>query len=173
MSRLLALLVATAAAPAIAQLPPAPLCTNAPVPGFAPGQARLSSTLPVGRAVELPLKPADDVAYPVPLARPAAAGTQGGVFALEIGTAGTFRLLLSGRAWIDLVRDGAALVSTEHSHGAPCSGVAKIVAFKLEPGKYQLQLSEAETRTIVVKVQPEAMLPVDGKLPTAKNDKPR
>jgi len=168
----LALLALGLAVPASAQLPPAPLCTNAPVPGFAPGQARLSDALPVGRAVELALKPADDVAYPVPLARGAAAGTQGGVFALEIKTAGTFRLLLSGRAWIDLVRDGAAVVSTEHGHGAPCSGVAKIVAFKLEPGRYQLQLSEAETRTMVVKVQPEAMLPLDGKLPEPKN-KPR
>jgi hypothetical protein len=172
MSCRLALLALGLAAPAAAQLPPPTLCTNAPVPGFAAGQARLSQALPVGRAVELALKPADDVTYPVPLARTAQAGTQGGVLPLEIRNTGTFRLLLSGKAWIDLVRDGETVVSTEHSHGAPCSGVAKIVAFKLDPGKYQLQVSEVETRTLVVKVQPEAMLPV-GKLPDATGPKPK
>jgi hypothetical protein len=174
MSRSLAVLLLGLAAPAAGQFPTPPLCTNAPVPGFVPGQARLSQVLTVGRAVELALKPADDVAFPLALARPAQAGTQGGVFPLEIKAAGTFRLLLSGKAWVDLVRDGAAVVSTEHSHGAPCSGVAKIVAFKLEPGRYQLQVSEAETRTIVVKVQPEAMIQLnDEALHKPKYEKPR
>lgn len=152
----LAALALLMAAPASAET----LCANAPTPGFAAGQAPLSDRLVLGRAVELGLKPVGGVSFPVPLTRHADAGGLGGVFPLTVPVAGTYRILLSGRAWIDLVRDGAPLVSTEHQHGAPCSGVAKIVAFRLEAGRYDVQLSEAAARTITAKVSREAVLPV-------------
>lgn len=145
-----------------AQMPEtAPACVNpGATPGFAPGQAPMADRLGVGPPVELALKPADAVAYPMRLARKPVAGSHGGAFPLEIATAGTYRIALSGKAWIDVVRDGAPLVSTEHQHGPPCSGVAKIVAFRLDPGRYTVQLSEADGTSIVVKVMREGVLPV-------------
>lgn len=150
-------LLGIVAAPVAAE----PMCApTATVPGFAPGQAPLGDRPLVGHTVSLALRPIDNVTLPVPSGRPALVGTYGGSYPLQITLAGTYRLLLSGHAWIDLVRDGAALVSTEHEHGAPCSGVAKIVAFKLEPGRYDVQLSEVETRNLTIKVAREQMIPV-------------
>lgn len=137
-----------------------PNCVNPGVPGFAPGQARMADRPGVGAPVELALKPADAVAFPMKLARKPMPGDYGGAFPLEIARGGTYRIALSGKAWIDVVRDGAPLVSIEHQRGAPCSGVAKIVAFRLDPGGYTVQISEAGQTSIVVEVMREGVPPV-------------
>src|SRR3546814_2325418 len=55
---------------------------------------------------------------------------------IEIATAGTYRVALSEGAWVDMVRDGTSLPSVAHGHGPRCSGIHKIVDFKLAPGRY-------------------------------------
>src|SRR3546814_15522424 len=64
---------------------------------------------------------------------------------IEIATAGTYRVALSEGAWVDMVRDGTSLPSVAHGHGPRCSGIHKIVDFKLAPGRYALQLSAMQT----------------------------
>ena len=151
-------LAALAAAPACAA---EPMCAStAFVPGFAPGQARLADALTIGAPVELALRPAGAVTFAVPPERAPDPGSHGGTFPLTIATAGTYRIALSAKAWIDVVQGGAALVATEHQMGAPCSGVAKIVAFRLEAGRYDVQLSGAPAMAITAQVMREAVVPV-------------
>lgn len=153
-------LAALAAAPARTA---EPMCSStAFAPGFAPGQARLADALTIGPPVALTLRAADATTFAVPPAHAPEAGSHGGTFALIVATAGTYRIALSAKAWIDLVQGGAALVSTEHQMGAPCSGVAKIVAFKLEPGRYDVQISGAPAAGIAAQVMREAVIPVAG-----------
>ncbi len=59
---------------------------------------------------------------------------------------------MSQGAWIDLVQKGERLKSADHAHGPDCSGIAKIVAFDLQPGRYWVQLSEAKDATIYAAV---------------------
>ena len=149
-----ALLVLAVASPALGQQ----TCgTTASAPGFAPGQAQLADRLTVGPTVELPLRAAGEVRL-VSQRRPVP-GSFAGAFPLEIKAAGTYRIALSAKVWIDVVRDGAPVESTGHEHGAPCSGVTKIVAFRLDAGRYTVQLSEGASRSVTAKVTREAALP--------------
>jgi hypothetical protein len=126
-----------------------PVCIRMePVAGFEGWGHPAGSSLAVGSAATLDLKPATGVKFEPALTRPAKDGTYGGFFPLTVTSAGRYRLAVSAGAWIDLVGKGARLKSVDHSHGAACSGIAKIVAFDLQPGRYWLQLSEAKAPTI-------------------------
>jgi len=144
------LLVLLAAAAADA---PQPVCIRMePVAGFE-GWGRTAGAVPsVGSAATLTLKPAAQVDFKPALARPAKDGSFGGFFPIDIAKAGHYRIAVSAGAWIDLVQRGDRLKSADHSHGPACSGIAKIVAFDLQPGRYWLQLSDAKDATINVMV---------------------
>jgi len=60
---------------------------------------------------------------------------------LRITAPGTYRIALSNAAWLDIVSRGTPLESVAHAHGPACSGIRKIVAFRLAAGEYQLRLS--------------------------------
>jgi hypothetical protein len=141
-------LLAAAAADA-----PKPVCVRMePVAGFEGWGHPAGSALGVGSAAALTLKPATQVAFRPALARPAMEGSYGGFFPLDIARAGRYRIAVSPDAWIDLVQKGDRLKSADHAHGPNCSGIAKIVAFDLQPGRYWLQLSEAKDASINVMV---------------------
>lgn len=76
----------------------------------------------------------------------------GGTLTLTVTAAGTYRIALGGRAWIDLVQSGTPLVSSAHGHGPACSGIHKIVDFRLEPGSYAVQLSGSVEDTVTLMV---------------------
>lgn len=101
-----------------------------------------------GTAVDAQLRPAAELRYPVAPAKPGAAQTAGGVFALTIDRAGRYRIALGAGAWIDVVRDGAALAPAAHGHGPACSSVRKMVDYDLAPGRYLVQLAGSPTPTI-------------------------
>jgi len=103
-----------------------------------PGEAVLVSLHP---AKHLTLRPA-----------PKTVGANGGTLTLTIATPGTYRLALGGKAWVDLIRDGAALTSTAHRHGPKCSGIRKMVDFALDPGRYTIQLSGSEATSVALLV---------------------
>lgn len=134
-----------------------PACVRTePVAGFE-GWGRPAGAAPtVGSEATLALKPATGVAFKPALARPAKDGTYGGYFPLDIVKAGRYRIALSAGAWIDLVQKGDRLKPVDHSHGPACSGITKIVAFDLQPGRYWIQLSEAKAPSIGVMVSPAA-----------------
>ncbi|RIA37787.1 hypothetical protein DFR49_3675 [Hephaestia caeni] len=69
---------------------------------------------------------------------------------IEIATAGTYRVALSEGAWVDMVQSGTPLPSVAHGHGPRCSGIHKIVDFRLAPGRYALQLSAMQTPQVRV-----------------------
>jgi hypothetical protein len=132
---------------------PAPVCIRMePVAGFESWGHPAGSTLAIGSAAMLTLKPATGVDFKPALSRPARDGSFGGYFPVDIAKAGRYRIALSQGAWMDLVQKGDRLKSADHMHGPTCSGIAKIVAFDLQPGRYWLQLSEAKDAAISVEV---------------------
>jgi hypothetical protein len=116
---------------------------------------RAASGVPVvrsGAPAMIRLVDAGKIRFAVPLAKPIVAGDKGGLVTLKIAEPGTYRVALQHKAWIDVMRDGQAIASTAHAHGAPCSGIAKSVDFALARGVYVLQLSDTQDETIGVMV---------------------
>ena len=64
----------------------------------------------------------------------------------------SYRVALGGKAWIDVVRGGAAVASVAHGHGPACTGVTKMVEFILAPGTYTVQLSGSEADSLALLV---------------------
>lgn len=93
-----------------------------------------------GNAVDLALAPTPGVTYVLRPSRPGGSVSHGGMVAITIGEAGTYRVAIGSAAWLDIVRDGASLESVGHGHGPACSGIRKMVDFALKPGSYVLQI---------------------------------
>lgn len=74
--------------------------------------------------------------------------TPGQDVALEIADAGTYGVALATAAWIDVMRGAEVLRSTDHSHGPACSGIRKIVDFRLAPGRYTIRLSRTDAARV-------------------------
>jgi hypothetical protein len=162
---LLAALALLAPAAVAAQEAPAPACPrmDAELPADLAGwtdraPAAQGATLVPGRAVDAALRPTAEVAYSVAPEKPGAPGTYGGVFPVRIETAGAYRVVLGGRAWIDLLEDGRPAASTGHGHGPGCTSAVKIVAFRLQPGDHVLQVSGAPGAALPVMVVPGGLV---------------
>lgn len=114
------------------------------------------SVLVPGTAADLQLRPVADVAFHIPPGRAPAAGTFGGQFSFHVAKAGTIRVALGAGAWADVVQVSASgsttLKSAAHGHGPDCSGIRKIVDFKVEPGNYLLAISGSPDATIAAMV---------------------
>lgn len=104
--------------------------------------ARLESAmLTVGKAVDLSLLKTPDVRYALRPENPGGSVSNGGFVGFSVDRSGTYRVALGSAAWIDVVRDGTAVVSVGHGRGPACSGIRKMVDFALEPGRYVLQIA--------------------------------
>lgn len=115
---------------------------------------RTAPVLSLGRGADVTL-----AAGFVPVATPAQAaapGTPGGLAMFQIARAGTYRVALGAPAWIDVVRQGRVLPSVAHGHGPTCTGIRKIVDFRLRPGRYVLQLTGATAPTLPVLIARKA-----------------
>ncbi|MFV3127644.1 hypothetical protein [Niveispirillum sp. KHB5.9] len=139
--------------------PPAELAAwAAPVPdGLSAGASvDAAPVIAPGKAVELALRPEGGVKL---AATPGKVGTGtsfAGLFSLTVDRPGTWRVALGKAAWIDLVKDGAAIASTAHGHGPACTGIRKIVDFDLKPGRYLIQLSASPADRMTALVLPPA-----------------
>lgn len=141
-----------------AQVTPVPCPT--PLPGSngpslaAATDARslVQAKLTLGARVDAMLSATDTVHYILTPAKPASPGSLGGMLSLPIKRAGTYRIAIGTGAWIDLVKGGTALTSVAHDHGAPCSGVRKLVDFTLKPGRYVLQIEGSKDANTLVLV---------------------
>ena len=152
--RMMLLAAMLAASPALAQVAAQPVCIRAEiVPGFeAWGKGGSGGVLKIGPMATLELEPATTIKFtPLP-ARAPAAGTTGGQFAFTVEKAGTYRIALGGKAWMEVIEDGQRLTSVAHEEGKPCTGIRKIVDFSLKPGPHLLQLSEASTASMAAMV---------------------
>lgn len=160
---LLPLLLAIAQdAPATCPAMPAPL--PAALAGWKPGARVAAGTtgagvpsLALGTRADVALVDATKVRYVLPLTRPATSGSNGGLVAFAVERAGTYEIALGTAAWIDVVGGtgsgtGVSLASSAHAHGPACSGIRKMVDFKLAPGAYVLQISASRDATTGVMV---------------------
>ena len=94
------------------------------------------------------LHPGNDVRFAIAPEKHSAADSYGGMLAVDVREAGTYQVALSGNAWIDMVRDGAAVASGAHGHDSGC----KMVSFALTPGRHVIQLSGNKDDMIKVRV---------------------
>jgi hypothetical protein len=105
----------------------------------------------LGRAYTAPLKPTASVDYAAP-SKKTKDGTFGGLFMLTIEKAGVHVIALDQAAWIDVVRDGKVIKSSGNGHGPDCTTIRKTVEFKLDPGHYTVQISNAPKDTALIEV---------------------
>jgi hypothetical protein len=80
---------------------------------------------------------------------------RGGLAALvpfEVSADATYRIALSDGAWVAVVAGDRAIPSISRRHGPACSGIDKIVDFRLQPGRYALNLSAMTTPSMRVMI---------------------
>lgn len=159
----LAVTLLFAAVPAAAQDPAHdPACSNVRV-AFPPALAGWSQQTPVaagitaggganivpGQAVLVSLHPAKLLTLSP---TPQSVTGHGGTLTLNVTAPGSYRVAIGGKAWVDLIRDGKALVSTAHAHGPRCTGIGKMVDYTLSPGRYTVQLTGSDAQDMALLV---------------------
>jgi len=108
--------------------------------------------LTIGVGVDAGLPHASEVVFPVPPTRAGEADSRGGLFVIPVETAGDYQVSLGERAWIEVVRDGAALKAVRFGPGPACSGLRKTVTFALTPGRYVLEIAGADDAVLPLMV---------------------
>lgn len=107
--------------------------------------ARLGeAVLPVDRAVDVELLPTRSVEFVARPGNPGGSVARGGQFRLTIPHAGTWRVAVGARAWIEVVVDGKPVESVGHGGGPACSGIRKVVDYALPAGDHVLMLSASD-----------------------------
>lgn len=99
------------------------------------------ASLTPGKAFLATLPSTPDVTYVVQPEKPGGSVSHGGLFDLTIASAGTYVIALGTGAWIDMLKDGAPVMSVSHGRGPNCTTLRKMVAFDLQPGRYVVQIS--------------------------------
>jgi hypothetical protein len=99
------------------------------------------------QAATVKLHPGSDVRFLVAPEKPGAAGSYGGMLAVDVHDAGAYHVVLSADAWVDVLKDGAVI-----RDDVPCSGLPKLMSFILAPGRHVIQLSGNKDATIRVMV---------------------
>ncbi|MDB5711939.1 MAG: hypothetical protein JWL96_4009 [Sphingomonas bacterium] len=158
---LAALQQAPAAAP-VCPVTPGPLSaewagwtTTAPLTAAGRPADLATAALTPGHRADVALLPASGVTFATPLARPAPAGSTGGMLALTVTSAGKYRLSFGGAIWADVIGpDGKTIAPVGHGHGPDCSAIRKYVDFALQPGRYVVQLSEGKVTVIGAMLTP-------------------
>jgi hypothetical protein len=117
-------------------------------PAKAGTSTRTAPVVVIGRGVDLQLAPADQVTPAAQPGKPAEGETNAGLALFQVSRGGTYRVALGEAAWIDVIRAGRAMPATGHGHGPICTGIRKIVDFRLTPGRYVLQLTGTPATTV-------------------------
>ncbi|CAN5253990.1 hypothetical protein BH09PSE3_BH09PSE3_11820 [soil metagenome] len=138
------------AAPAVADTCNVPAGWAKPTAHFAARRMPMSFALSVGPANRLTLLPSADVTPVVASAHKSKPNTLAGIAAIDVPRAGKLEIALSTPTYVDLVRDEKIIPSISHRRADPCTGIHKIVAFDVAPGRYVIQLSDAATASIVL-----------------------
>lgn len=140
--------------PLVAQAQPAACPQAVPAAKLSAAMgARDAALLTPGVPVTALLHPAEQLAFALAPARKPATGSQGGLFAVDVGQAGAWRVSINSRAWVDVVRDGKAVASAAHAHPEGCSFFSKQVEFTLQPGRTLIQISSNPEPTVAIMVE--------------------
>ena len=110
------------------------------------------AALTIDHGANVVLHPTREVSYVTQPDKPGGSVASGGLLGVSIASAGTYQVNLSSGTWIDLLKDGAAVLSTAHAPGPACTGIRKTVQFPLQPGRYVLQISANADPSIQVMV---------------------
>lgn len=105
------------------------------------GGAASAAKLAIGHASRVTLLPSPQVDYVLRPGKPGASSDFGGLLQVNVSKAGQYAVALSSAAWVDLVRGKRAVDSIGHRRGPACSGIHKVVDFRLLPGRYILQIA--------------------------------
>ncbi len=127
---------------------------TSPVAVKAGSETAAAAALSIGRAANVTLLSTPDVHYALRPEKPGGSVSYGGLLALDVPQAGTYRIALSTAAWLDVVGKNGALRSTAHGHGPDCTGIRKMVDFVVAPGRYTVQISANGTPQITVLAVP-------------------
>jgi hypothetical protein len=133
--------------------------------------ARLAEAVPSAEAwaldrgapsgLSVALVPISDVRFDAPPERPARnPDPRGAVLRFDAGAAGTYRVALSERAWIDVVQDGKYLPPVAFVDFTDCPDLHKIVAFDIGAGPFTLQLSDATAPSLTMALTRSSLLVV-------------
>jgi hypothetical protein len=95
----------------------------------------------LGTAADATLQPTPTIKFTIDPSKPGGSVSHGGLFAFTVPAAGKYRVALGSGAWIDVIEDKKAAVSTAHGHGPDCTGVRKMVDYDLKAGRHILQVS--------------------------------
>lgn len=112
-----------------------------PVTAAATPQELDSVMLTAGKAVAARLRSTAEMQYVVRSEQPGGKVSSGGMFMFDVPAAGTYRVMLGSRAWLDVVQDGKTILSSGHHHGPACSGIGKMVDFPLAAGRAVIEVS--------------------------------
>lgn len=95
----------------------------------------------IGKAVVAHLRSTAEMQYVARPEEPGGKVSSGGMFAFDVPAAGTYRVMLGHRAWLDVAQDGKTVLSSDHHRGPACSGIGKMVDFPLAAGRAVVEVS--------------------------------
>ena len=109
-----------------------------------------------GRGVALELAPYASAPFLLPPGRqPKTPDSYGGIVTIaNLPQAGTWQVTTSAEAWIEVIQNGKAIVSSAHTGKRDCEGIRKSVRFELQPGPVTIQISGATAPSIKLAVLP-------------------
>ena len=116
--------------------------------------ARKAELVP-GTAARLTILPTPKVTYPVRPEKPGGTVSYGGLLRFTVAAEGVWRVMLDSGSWIDVVKDGKAAQSIAHGRGPACTGIRKMVDYRLSPGTYTLQIAANGTENLTLLVAPQ------------------
>jgi hypothetical protein len=102
----------------------------------------------------LALVPANDIAFTVQPGKKKDDGFGGLVAFYPPEKPGVYQVTLSSEGWIDLVQEGKALDSADHSGAKKCPGLRKSVRFMIGAAPVMLQISGAPAGSIKIGIRP-------------------
>ena len=148
--RVLFVLIAAIAGPALAQTCPTPPGWAKPTRHIAARSPEMRFALPPNTAHRLELRGSRDVRLAIAKSRGRNARGSAGLAAIEVPKAGKLDVFLSNATYVDLVRDGRALRSISHADFKACPNLRKSVSFDVVPGRYIMQLTDAPARSVTI-----------------------
>ncbi len=108
-------------------------------------------------AETLALAPHGEADFPLAPGRAPKHGANGGYIVLPAPAApGAYQVTLSGKAWIDVVQNGAHVTAGDHSSDHACPLMRKSVRFDLVAAPVTLQISGSDATTLTFTILPVA-----------------
>ncbi|MEW6766450.1 MAG: hypothetical protein AB1342_00315 [Pseudomonadota bacterium] len=121
----------------------------AALPSVAPG-----SDVKLSAAQTIALLPLADAKLPKPPEREQKPGTFAGAVNLTSVAGGTYNVVVSDYAWVDVVQNGSYLKPKDHSGVKGCDIARKAMKFELSAGSATIQLSGVAGNAIRLAVFP-------------------